>query len=167
MSSKAAQEIFENLNGTQKCAILMLLIGEEEAANIMSNLNPEEVKSLGAAMYQVQDIDQGTVNLVLDEFLSIIKANTALGFGATSYISAVMSRALGNEKAQSVLSKITPQDAQKPIDILQWMDAKSISELIHDEHPQIIAVILSYLDSAVASDVLSQLDHKIQPDIIA
>ena len=104
-SDTDAQEIFENLNGTQKCAILMLLIGEEEAANIMSNLNPEEVKSLGAAMYQVQDIDQGTVNLVLDEFLSIIKANTALGFGATSYISAVMSRALGNEKAQSVLSK--------------------------------------------------------------
>tara|TARA_Y100001954_G_scaffold194336_1_gene209765 strand:+ start:1 stop:759 length:759 start_codon:yes stop_codon:yes gene_type:complete len=77
-----------------------------------------------------------------------------------------MSKALGQEKAQSVLSKITPQDAQKPIDILQWMDAKSISELINDEHPQIIAVILSYLESAVASDVLSQLDPKIQPDII-
>ena len=161
-----AQEVFESLNGTQKCAILMLLIGEEEAANIMTNLNPDEVKSLGTAMYQVQDIDQDTVNLVLDEFLSIIKANTALGFGATSYISTVMSKALGQEKAQSVLSKITPQDAQKPIDILQWMDAKSIAELINDEHPQIIAVILSYLESAVASDVLSQLDPKIQPDII-
>ena len=55
----------------------MLLIGEEEAANIMTNLNPEEVKSLGTAMYQVQDIDQDTVNMVLDEFLQIIKANTA------------------------------------------------------------------------------------------
>ena len=82
--NKDAQESFENLTGTQKCAILMLLIGEDEAANIMTNLNPEEVKSLGTAMYQVQDIDQDTVNLVLDEFLSIIKANTALGFGATN-----------------------------------------------------------------------------------
>ena len=165
-NDRKAQETFEGLSGTQKCAILMLLIGEDEAANIMTNLNPEEVKSLGTSMYQVQDIDQDTVNLVLDEFLSIIKANTALGFGATDYISSVMSKALGSEKAQSVLSKITPQDANKPIDILQWMDAKSIAELISDEHPQIIAVILSYLESAVASDVLSQLDTKSQPDII-
>ena len=117
----------------------------------MTNLNPDEVKSLGTAMYQVQDIDQDTVNMVLDEFLSIIKANTALGFGATNYISTVMSKALGQEKAQSVLSKITPQDAQKPIDILQWMDAKSISELINDEHPQIIAVILSLVGVVISS----------------
>ena len=72
-----AQETFDSLNGTQKCAILMLLIGEEEASNIMTNLGPDEVKSLGTAMYQVQDIDQDTVNMVLDEFLEIIKANTA------------------------------------------------------------------------------------------
>ena len=65
---------YEQLTSTQKCAILMLLIGEEEAANIMTNLNPDEVKSLGTAMYQVQDVDQDTVNMVLDEFLSIIKA---------------------------------------------------------------------------------------------
>ena len=70
-----AQETFDSLNGTQKCAILMLLIGEEEAANILTNLGPDEVKSLGTAMYQVQDIDQDTVNMVLDEFLQIIKAN--------------------------------------------------------------------------------------------
>ena len=164
--NKQARENFEGLSGTQKCAILMLLIGEEEAANILSNLGPEDVKTLGAAMYQVQGIDQDTVNMVLDEFLSIIKANTALGFGATDYISTVMSKALGSEKAQSVLSKITPQDANKPIDILQWMDAKSICDLISDEHPQIIAVIISYLDSAVGADVLSQLDEKVQSDII-
>ena len=58
-----AQEIFESLNGTQKCAILMLLIGEEEAANIMTNLNPDEVKSLGTAMYQVQDIDLSLIHI--------------------------------------------------------------------------------------------------------
>ena len=108
-TNKEALEQYENLTGVQKCAILMLLIGEDEAANIMTNLSPEEVKSLGSSMYEVQDIDQETVNLVLDEFLQIIKANTALGFGASDYIATVMSKALGNEKAQSVLSKITPK----------------------------------------------------------
>ena len=124
-NSEAALEQFEALTGVQKCAILMLLIGEDEAANIMTNLNPEEVKSLGTTMYEVQDIDQETVNLVLDEFLQIIKANTALGFGASDYISSVMSKALGAEKAQSVLSKITPQDANNPIDICNgWMQSQ-------------------------------------------
>ena len=65
-----ALEQYENLTGVQKCAILMLLIGEDEAANIMTNLSPEEVKSLGTSMYDVQDIDQETVNLVLDEFFT-------------------------------------------------------------------------------------------------
>ena len=72
-TNKEALEQYENLTGVQKCAILMLLIGEDEAANIMTNLSPEEVKSLGSSMYEVQDIDQETVNLVLDEFLQIIK----------------------------------------------------------------------------------------------
>ena len=164
-TNKEALEQYENLTGVQKCAILMLLIGEDEAANIMTNLSPEEVKSLGSSMYEVQDIDQETVNLVLDEFLQIIKANTALGFGASDYIATVMSKAL-ETKSSIRTFKITPQDANNPIDILQWMDAKSIADLISDEHPQIIAVILSYLESAVASDVLSQLDPKLQPDII-
>ncbi len=161
-----AEEAYASLTGTQKCAILMLLLGEEEAANILRNLDPKEVKHLGAAMYSVQGLNQDTVNKVLDEFLAIIKANTALGFGATDYIKNVMDMALGTDKAQSVLTKITPTSANKPIDILEWMDARSIAELISDEHPQIIAVVISYLEPAIGSDVLTQLPENIHADVI-
>ena len=134
---------FERLNGTQKSAILMMLIGEDEASEILRNLSPREVQHLGSAMYSVQGLDQETVNQVLDEFLAIIKEQTSLGLGAGNYIRNVMTRALGDERAESVLSRITPTNTERPIEILDWMDANSIAELIIDEHPQIIALVIS------------------------
>ncbi|MEK9552207.1 MAG: flagellar motor switch protein FliG [Alphaproteobacteria bacterium] len=158
---------FERLNGTQKSAILMMLIGEDEASEILRNLSPREVQHLGTAMYSVQGLDQDTVNQVLDEFLAIIKEQTSLGLGAGNYIRNVMTRALGDEKAESVLSRITPTNTERPIEILDWMDANSIAELIIDEHPQIIALVISSLDFGLGADVLGQLPEEQQADVIA
>ena len=143
--AKNKKTSFEDLTGTQKSAILMMLVGEDEATEILKNLSPREVQHLGASMYSVQGLDQDTVNLVLDEFLAIIKEQTSLGL---------------------VLSRITPTSTERPIEILDWMDARSISELILDEHPQIIALIISYLDHGQASDVLAQLPEDAQADVI-
>ena len=162
-----AESVFEKLNGTQKSAILMMLIGEDEASEIIRNLSPREVQHLGTAMYSVQGLDQDTVNQVLDEFLSIIKEQTSLGLGAGNYIRNVMTRALGDDKAESVLSRITPASTDRPIEILDWMDARSIAELIIDEHPQIIALVISYLDFGLGADVLVQLPETAQADVIA
>ena len=165
-NDKGKATSFEDLTGTQKSAILMMLVGEDEATEILKNLSPREVQHLGASMYSVQGLDQDTVNQVLDEFLAIIKEQTSLGLGAGNYIRNVMTKALGDERAQSVLSRITPTSTERPIEILDWMDARSISELILDEHPQIIALIISYLDHGQASDVLAQLPEEAQSDVI-
>ena len=157
---------FEALTGTQKSAILMMLLGEDEASEIIRNLSPKEVQHLGTAMYSVQGLDQDTVNMVLDEFLAIIKAQTGLGMGAGNYIRNVMNKALGEDKAQSVLSRIAPSTSSRPIDILDWMDARSIAELIVDEHPQIIALVISYLDFGLGADVLGLLPVEMQSEII-
>ena len=161
-----AAEITERLSGTQKSAILMMLLGEEEAAEILKNLSPKEVQHLGGAMYSVRNTDQETVNAVLDEFLAIIKKQTSLGLGAGNYIRNVLNRALGEDKAQSVLSRITPASSERPIEILDWMDGRSIAELLQDEHPQIIALIISYLEYGQASDVLNLLPEDLQPEIV-
>ena len=161
-----ADEIYEGLTGTQKCAILMMLIGEDEAAEIMGNLSPKEVQVLGSAMYSVQGLGQDTVNLVLDEFLAIIKAQTSLGISGGGYIKNVLTKSLGEDKAQTVLGKITPSDSNKAIEILDWLDARSVADLIIDEHPQIIALIISYLDPSMASDVLTFMPENSQSDII-
>ena len=106
------------------------------------------------------------MNRVLDEFLDIIKEQTSLGLGAGNYIRNVLMKALGEDKAQSVLSRITPSSSDRPIEILDWMDARAISELIVDEHPQIIALIISYLDFSMGADVLNLLPDDLQPEII-
>ena len=160
------QTPYERLNNTQKCAILMMLLGEEEAAEILRNLGPKEVQQLGKEMYSVAGLDQDTVNQVLDEFLAIIKTQTDLGMGSSNYIRNVMTKALGENKAQSVLGRITPTESDKPIEILDWMDARSVNELIADEHPQIMALVISYLEPGVAADVLVMLPEEIQADII-
>ncbi len=167
MTEDSDESVFDNLNGTQKSAILMMLIGEDEASEILRNLSPREVQHLGSAMYSVQGLDQDTVNKVLDEFLAIIKEQTSLGLGAGNYIRNVMTRALGEDKAESVLSRITPSSTERPIEILDWMDARSIAELILDEHPQIIALVISYLDFGLGADVLGQLPEEQQADVIA
>jgi len=165
-SPAEAEEPVRLLNGTQKCAILMLLLGEDEASEILKNLSPREVQQLGSAMYSVADVDQETVNAVLDEFLSIIKAQTSIGLGADTYIRRMLVKALGEDKAGSVLTRITPAETAKNIEILQWMDARSIAEMIEGEHPQIIGLIIAHLDYAVAADVLVLLPEDLQHEVM-
>ena len=157
---------FEALTGTQKSAILMMLLGEEEASEIIRNLSPKEVQHLGSAMYSVQGLDQDTVNKVLDEFLEIIKKQTSLGLGSDSYIRNVLTKALGSDKAQSVLGRITPMSSNRPIEILDWMDARAIAEMVLDEHPQIISLIISYLEPSVGADVMNMLPVDLQAEVI-
>ena len=144
----------------------MMLLGEEEASEIIRNLSPKEVQHLGSAMYSVQGLDQDTVNKVLDEFLEIIKQQTSLGLGSDSYIRNVLTKALGTDKAQSVLGRITPMSSNRPIEILDWMDARAIAEMVLDEHPQIISLIISYLEPSVGADVMNMLPVDLQADVI-
>ena len=117
------ESVYDTLNGIQKSAILMMLLGEEEASEIIKNLRSKRSASTWAAMYSVQGLGQDTVNQVLDEFLFIIKQQTSLGLGAGNYIKNVLNRAIGEERAQSVLSRIAPSNSERPIEILDWMDA--------------------------------------------
>ena len=155
-----------NLNGTQKAAILMMLVGENAASGVLRHLNPSEVQDLGEAMYSVRDVDHETVNAVLDEFISALGEKSTIGIGANAYIRNVLTDALGQDKAQSVLTRITPKSSERPIEILDWMDANSIAELISDEHPQIIALVVASLEPSLAADVLILLPKEMQSDIV-
>ncbi len=160
-----AREMAE-MTGTQRAAVLMLLLGEQQAAEIIRFLNPKEVQALGAAMVSVADLSQEAVNAVLDQFVATIKKQTSLGLGTTDYVEKVLKRALGDDKAASVLGRIMPGQGSKGLDILSWMDARAIAEMIRGEHPQVTAIILSVLENSVAADVLNYLPAESRSEII-
>ena len=166
MSPEVRRELDE-LTNIQRAAVLMLLLGEQEAANIISHLNPKEVQPLGAAMVSVADLSQAAISSVLDEFIATIKQQSNLGLDVSDYVENVLKRALGDDKAASVLGRIMPGQSSKGLDILRWMDARSIADMIRGEHPQVVAIILSVLDSDVSADVLNFLPADLRPEIVS
>ena len=164
--NEALQAELEALSTTQRAAVLMLLLGEEQAASIIRYMDPKEVQALGAAMVSVGDISQEAVNEVLDDFISTFKKQTSLGLGTSDYVESVLRTALGEDKAASVLGRINPTSASKGLEILRWMDARAIAEMVQGEHPQVVAIILSVLENAVAADVLSFLPPEARPEIV-
>ena len=164
--TEALREELEALDNTQRAAVLMLLLGEQQASDIVKFLNPREVQALGGAMVKVADLSQDAVNYVLDEFVTTLKKQTSLGLGTGDYVEKVFKRALGADKAASVLSNIMPGQGSKGLEILQWMDARSIAEMIRQEHPQVIAIILSVLEYDVGADVLNFLPNDVRPEVL-
>ncbi|MGR3546872.1 MAG: flagellar motor switch protein FliG [Roseovarius sp.] len=155
-----------DLTPVQKAAILMMVFGEETAAQILRALSPSEVQVLGEAMFTVQGVDHDTVDAVLNEFLGLVSNQTGIGIGAGNYVRQVLDQALGAHKAQSVLSRIVPTNSERPIEILDWMDPSAVAELIQDEHPQIMALVIASLDYAQGAEVLKLLQPEAQPEII-
>ncbi|KQM93256.1 flagellar motor switch protein FliG [Sphingomonas sp. Leaf22] len=153
-------------SGVERAAVLMMLVGEEEAAAILQKLDPEEVQQLGKAMFTVADVSEDEVTVVLDDFVEKARERTTVGFDPRPHIETVMNRALGADKAESVLAKITPIETACQIELLDWMDASEIVSLIKDEHPQIAAVLLANLDPAIAAQVLEGLPEVAQPQIL-
>jgi flagellar motor switch protein FliG len=155
------------LTNLERAAVLMLLFGERAAAAILKNLSPLEVQHLGAAMYSIGDVDPSELEELVETFLRGLSAETGLGIGAPIYIRSMMTEALGEDKAQSIISRINPASAERPIEILEWMDARSIAELIADEHPQIMALVIACLDYGLAAEVLAMLPDSLQPDLVS
>jgi flagellar motor switch protein FliG len=153
-------------SGSQAAAILLMLLGEEEAATVLSRLEPDEVQHLGGAMFGVANISEGEIDGVFDVFVDRARVRTTLGFGADRQIKGMMHKALGREKADQVLQRITPVKNVSALEGLKWMDARTITNLIESEHPQIAALVLAFLDSTVAADVLQLLPEDVQADLV-
>jgi flagellar motor switch protein FliG len=154
------------LSGVERAAVLMMLVGEEEAAAILRKLEPEEVRMLGKAMFAVADVGEPQVAAVLDDFVGKARERTAIGFDPRPQIERTMTIALGQDKADSVLARITPPEEARSIELLDWLDAAEIARLIEGEHPQLAAVLIANLDPAVAAEVLQLLPEAMQPDVV-
>ncbi len=153
-------------DGVQKAATLMLALGEDGAAEVMKHLGPREVQKIGAAMAAIGVIPHEAIARVLEDFKAHADLSSSVGLDSDEYIRNVLTKALGDDKASSLLNRILGGKDASGIESLKWMDAPSVAELIKNEHPQIVATILVHLESDHASEILNNFSERLRNDAI-
>lgn len=150
----------------EQAAILMMTLGENDAAKILKELGPKEVQTIGTAMASLGPVQRSTVQDAMGAFLEEVSNQTGLTSGTDSFIRNMMTEALGSEKANGLIDRILVGANTKGLDTLKWMDARAVAELIRHEHPQIQAIVVSYLDPDMAAQVLGHFDERVRVDLI-
>jgi flagellar motor switch protein FliG len=154
------------LEAVDKAAVLLLALGEENAAEVLKHMGPKEVQKIGVAMARMPAIEKGVVEGVIGEFINVIGAQSSLGAGSESYIKRMLVTALGEDKAGALIDRILTGGNTAGLDTLRWMDARAVADMIRFEHPQIQAIVLAYIDSDQAAQVLGFLEERVRLDIM-
>ncbi|PZN92717.1 MAG: hypothetical protein DCF31_15160 [Alphaproteobacteria bacterium] len=153
------------LSGAQKCAILVLLLEEAQAAELLRRMDAAEVQAVGEAMLTVAEIEPALIDGVLDEFISRTRGVSALDSQGRQ-VRAVLSRALGTPRAERVIEQLGPPAAPRRFAGLDWLDTATIATLLADEHPQAAALVLAHLADVRAAAVLDALPLAIRGDVV-
>ncbi|HEX5678765.1 MAG TPA: flagellar motor switch protein FliG [Alcanivorax sp.] len=155
------------LTHTKRAAILLLALDEDSAAEVFKHLSAREVQEVSQEMASLGNISHDQMRQVLDDFYDESEQFAALNLYSSDHIRSVLTKALGNERASSLLEDILEHNgANSGIDALNLMEANMVSEMIRDEHPQIIATILVHLERRQAADVLEYFDDKLRNDVV-
>ena len=155
-----------SLTGVQRAAVLLLSLGEQDAAEVLKHMNAKEVQKLGIAMATISGISREQVMGVMETFTHALDKHTSLGMGTDDYVRKVLVQALGEDKAGSLIDRILLGRNTTGLDTLKWMDPRSIADLVRNEHPQIIAIVLSHLDSDQAAETLKMLPERARSDVL-
>ncbi|SEI45831.1 flagellar motor switch protein FliG [Allopseudospirillum japonicum] len=155
-----------HLAPVERAAILMLTLGESDAAQVLKHMGPKEVQSIGTAMSQLKNVSRVQVEEVLSDFLESVGDQTGLGVGADNYIRKMLTEALGEDKANGLIDRILLGGNTTGLDTLKWMESRAIADIIRYEHPQIQAIVLSYLDADQSAEVLKFFDPKVRLDVM-
>ena len=153
-------------SGLEKAAILLRSLGDQEAAEVLKLMNPKEVQKIGEAMAIIGNVNKETLGQVLDDFHEDVSELTELGVGNEDYLRNVLVSALGEDKAGNIIDRILMGHNAKGLETLKWMEPRAIAEIIRLEHPQIISIILSYLEPDQAAAVLQSLPENMRTDVL-
>lgn len=154
------------LKGPERAAVFLLGIGEQSAAQVLKHLGPKEVHKVGEAMAGLKNVSRQQAEEVVGLFSQAVGDVTSLSGGTEDYVRKVLVEALGPEKAEGVINRVLLGKDSKGVDSLRWMDARSVANVIRGEHAQIIAIVLSYLDSDHAAEVLAYLPEAVRKDAV-
>ena len=152
--------------GLDKAATLLIALGEDNAAEVLKHLGPREVQKLGHAMATLKSVPRTKVEAVLDEFHKTAEEKAAVHVDTDAYIRSVLTKALGDDKASNLISRILQGGETSGIEGLMWMDSGTVADLIKNEHPQIIATILVHLEHDHASEILAHFSERLRNDVV-
>ncbi|MCF6257927.1 MAG: flagellar motor switch protein FliG [Gammaproteobacteria bacterium] len=154
------------VKGIDRAAIFLMSLGEVAASEVLKHMDPKEVQSVGAAMAQLNNVSRGQVTSVLKDFCATVQEETGLGLGTDDYVRSVLKKALGDDKAEGLIDRILQGGNTKGLETLKWMDSRAVAEIIRLEHPQIIAIVLSYLDPDQSAEVLAVFPDRVRVDVL-
>ena len=153
------------INGLQKAAILLIALGPEKSSTIFKHLKEDEIESLTLEIANTRSISPSTKESVLEEFYEVCLAQQYIAEGGIAYAKEILEKALGADKARDVIGKLTASLQVRPFEFVRKTDASQLLNFIQDEHPQTIALILSYLSSSQSSQIISSLPPDTQADV--
>lgn len=156
----------QELKGVDHAAILLMSLGEAEAAEVLKHMGAKDVQRVGAAMATLSNVSQEHATSVVSQFIHEIETQTSLGVGADDYVRRVLVGALGQDKAAGLIDRILLGRNSKGLEALKWMETRAVADIIRNEHPQIVAIVISYLDPDQAADVLAQLPERMKGDVL-
>ncbi|GGE31548.1 flagellar motor switch protein FliG [Halopseudomonas oceani] len=164
--SEEASKRHAKMSKLDKAAIFLLSLGESDAAAILKHMGPKEVQRVGSAMAGMRTVQRDQVQEVMGDFIEVVGEQTGLGVGADSYIRTMLTQALGEDKANSLVDRILLGGSTSGLDSLKWMEPRAVADVIRFEHPQIQAIVVAYLDPDMAAEVVGYFDHKVRLDIL-
>ena len=153
-------------DGLQDAAILLMSLGEAEAAEVFKYLSPKEVQKLGEAIAKTKAVSRERADEVVDRFAGVAESQSLLVTDSGDYVRAVLKRALGDDKATLLIDRILQGGDISGIEGLKWMDAFSVAELLRNEHPQIVAAIMVHLDPDQSAEILKNLTERQRNEVM-
>ena len=156
----------DQFGGTERAAILLMSLGEDEASEVLKHMSAKEVQSLGLALAGLKNVTRDTADDVLSEFVTTVDDETSFGIGVEDYIRKVLTNAFGASKADAFIERILGGDNADGFEVLKWMSGPAIAQLLSDEHPQIIAIVLSYLEPEQSAEVVQILEPDLRAEVV-
>ena len=152
--------------GLREAATLLLTLGEQPAAEVLKFLAAKDVQRIGSAMSVIGSLSKIQVSETFRQFLDEVDTQASGGIGTDDYIRSMLTNALGADKASGLIDRILFGRSSKGLETLKWMDPRGVADSVRHEHPQTIAVILSYLEAEQASEVLMRLPQNMRAEVL-
>jgi len=156
----------DEIPGTQRAAILLMSLGEQDAANLLKQLDAKDVQKLGLAMAELKEISREQMTSVLEKFIGIADAKSNMASGSTEYVRRVLTQAVGKQKTDMLLDRVSTGQTGQGIESLKWMEAKAVAQIISGEHPQIAAIVLAHLEPEQSASIMPLLSEELRTEVL-